>query len=109
MICRIIVDECPSGVPSGERRLGGLVNSHLLGGVIVRLGTHPPKRFDSRRARFCLTEAGWQQAGRMIAVEARQRGHVVRVIRRKEPEGSQVVFREELQPAMPNSRRARRK
>jgi hypothetical protein len=108
MIYRIIVDECFEGLPTGQGRLGGLVNSHFLSGMMDRLGIHPPRRLDNRKVRFYFTEKGWRQAGRVIAVEARERGHTVRVIRRKEPNVSQVVFRDELQLAVLPSRRARR-
>lgn len=84
------------------------MNSHFLSGMMDRLGIHPPGRLDNRKVRFYLTEKGWRQAGRVIAVEARERGHTVRVIRRKEPNASQVVFRDELQLAVLPSRRARR-
>ncbi|MBL8816302.1 MAG: hypothetical protein JNL58_09745 [Planctomyces sp.] len=103
MIYRIIVDECFEGLPTGHGRLGGLVNSHLLSGMMDRLGIHPPARLDNHRVRFYFTEKGWRQAGRLIAVEARERGHKIRVIRRKQPNASQVVFCDELQLAvLPN-------
>lgn len=108
MIYRIIVDECLEGVPTGQGRLGGLVNSHLLSGMMDRLGVHPPAKVDNLKVRYYFTEAGWRQAGRLIAVEARESGHTVRVIRRKEPNASQVVFRDELQLAVLPSRRAKR-
>ena len=109
MIYRIIVDECLEGLPNGHGRLGGLVNSHFLSGMMDRLGIHSPARLDTHKARFYFTEAGWRQAGRLIAVEARQKGHVVRVIRRKEPDASQVVFSDDLQIALLPKRRKKRK
>jgi hypothetical protein len=103
LIYRIIVDECFEGLPTGQGRLGGLVNSHLLSGMLDQLGIRAPSRLDNRKVRFYFTEKGWRQAGRLIAVEAREKGHAVRVIRRKEPHESQVVFRDELQLAiLPN-------
>lgn len=105
MIYRIVVDECLEGVPTGHGRLGGLVNSHFLSGIMDRLGVHSPGRLESPKARFYFTEAGWRRAGRRIAAEARDRGHVVRVIRRKEPEASRVVYRDELQVAVLPERR----
>ncbi len=108
MIYRIIVDGCLEGIPSGNGRLGGLVNSHFLSGLMDRLGIKYPS-IESGKARFYFTEDGWRRAGRVIAVEARQCGHVVRVIRRKEPNPSQVVYRDELQVALLPSRRPGRK
>jgi hypothetical protein len=52
MIYRIIVDECFEGLPTGQGRLGGLVNSHFLSGMMDRLGIHPPGRLDNRKVRF---------------------------------------------------------
>jgi hypothetical protein len=108
LIYRIIVDECFSGLPNGQGRVGGLTNSYLLSGMMDRLGIRAPARLDNRKVRFYFTEKGWRQAGRLIAVEGREKGHAVRVIRRKEPNESQVVFRDELQIALLPSRRAKR-
>jgi hypothetical protein len=52
------------------------------------------------RARFYFTERGWAQVGRHVAAAARQEGHVVKVIRRKEPRRSQIVYRDTLQVAL---------
>jgi hypothetical protein len=74
--------------------------------MLDQLGIREPSRLDNRKVRFYFTEKGWRQAGRLIAVEAREKGHAVRVIRRKEPHESQVVFRDELQLAiLPNRRK----
>lgn len=108
MIYRIVVDECFEGLPTGQGRLGGLMNSYLLSGMLDRLGIRAPIGFDHRKARFYFTEEGWRQVGRLIAVEAREKGHSVRVIRRKEPRPSQVVFRDQLQLALLPSRNAKR-
>ena len=103
MIYRIIVDECFEGFPNGQGRLGGLTNSHLLSGMLDRLGIRAPHKLNNDKVRFYFTEKGWRQVGRLIAVEARERGHTFRVIRRKEPNASQVVFRDMLQLAvLPN-------
>lgn len=107
MIYRIVVDECLEGIPSGQGRLGGLVNSHFLSGLMDQLGVHSPS-IENEKARFYFTELGWRKAGRVIAVEARRCGHVARVIRRKEPNASQVVYRDELQVAILPSRRPKR-
>jgi hypothetical protein len=104
MIYRIVVDECLEGIPAGQGRLGGLMNSHFLSRLLDVLGVRPPG-FDSRKARFYFTQAGWRCVGRVIAVEARRRGHVVRVIRRKKPRASQVVYCDALQVAILPSRR----
>lgn len=52
------------------------------------------------RARFYFTEKGWQTLGKQIVVNGRNAGHVVRVIRRKNPLKSQIVYQDELQVAI---------
>jgi hypothetical protein len=52
------------------------------------------------RARFYFTELGWRKIGRLLASEAKRRGHLVQVIRRKNPRRSQVVFADKLQLAI---------
>src|SRR5262245_28506781 len=104
MIYRLVVDECLQGEPSGQGRLGGLMNSHHLSSLMDELGIRAPG-FDSKKARFYFTEAGWRQAGRILAAEARQRGHVVRCIRRKNPLPSQIVYQDEYQVAILPARR----
>ena len=58
----------------------------------------------NRRARFYFTQAGWEKVGRRLAAEAKRHGHSVKVIRRKEPRESQVVYRDELQIAILSTR-----
>jgi hypothetical protein len=108
VIYRLIVDECFEGVPSGRGRLGGLTNSYLLSYLLDELGIRAPS-FESPKARFYFTEAGWRRAGRVIASEARRRGHVVRCIRRKEPAPSQVAYRDEDQVAILPARQPKRR
>ena len=78
------------------RRLRG-VNS--LGAVMKRHGLSSPQ-VSNPRARFYFTERGWAKVGRRVAAEAKRAGHVVKVIRRKQPERSQIVYRDELQLAL---------
>jgi hypothetical protein len=52
------------------------------------------------RARFYFTEAGWEQVGKAVAANARREGRVVKVIRRKNPEASQIVYQDALQVAI---------
>jgi hypothetical protein len=67
----------------------------------------PAPDFDNPRARFYFTEAGWQKFGRVLAAEAKSRGHVVQVIRRKNPRKSQIVYEDEHQVAILPPRRSR--
>ena len=43
---------------------------------------------------------GWRQIGLKLVRMARERGHVVQVIRRKNPERSQIIFQDRLQMAI---------
>lgn len=99
VIYRMLVDECLEGIPTGQGRLVGLMNSHLLSGLMDRLGM-PYPILQNLKARFYFTETGWREVGKLIAGEARRQGHVVKVLRRKEPADSQVVYRDELQLAI---------
>ncbi len=107
MVYRNVVDECLEGPPTGQGRMSGLVNRHHLSYLLDEFGIRMPT-IENEKARFYFTEAGWRRAGSKIAVEARRCGHVIRVIRRKNPEPSQVVYRDELQLAILLSRRTRR-
>jgi hypothetical protein len=89
-------------------RLGGPTNSRLLSYLMDDLGIRAPG-FDNKKARFYFTEAGWRKAGRILAVEARRCGHVVRVVRRKNPQPSQVVYQEDQVAILPARRKGKRR
>ena len=72
---------------------------------VLPLGELVGPNISNRRARFYFTERGWQKVGRLAAAEARRRGHVVKVIRRKQPRRSQIVYRDDLQVAILPRRR----
>lgn len=55
------------------------------------------------RARFYFTERGWDQVGRFVAAHARKKGFLMRVIRRKNPPASQIVYQDALQIALLHS------
>jgi hypothetical protein len=76
-----------------------LTNSHFLSQMLDRFGI-PSPNFDNAKARFYFTEAGWKNAGRLIASEAKRQGHVVKCIRRKNPTASQIVYRDKYQLAI---------
>jgi hypothetical protein len=52
------------------------------------------------RVRFWFTERGWRAYGLRVTAEARARGRVYRVIRRKNPPRSMVIYRDEWQVAL---------
>jgi hypothetical protein len=49
---------------------------------------------ENRRVRFFFTEKGWREVGRAIVARAIREGHVVRVIRQKNPAKSQIFYRD---------------
>ena len=52
------------------------------------------------RARFWFTEYGWQQVRKDMLEQAREAGQAVKVIRRKNPKRSQVVYKDQWQVAI---------
>lgn len=52
------------------------------------------------RVRFWFTERGWHAYGLRVAAEARASGRTYRVMRRKNPPRSQVIYRDEWQVAL---------
>ena len=63
----------------------GTCSRGVRAGLSQGLGDIPFPRITNTRARFYFTEAGWQKYGRHMYAAARQRGHSIRVIRRKNP------------------------
>ena len=59
-----------------------------------------PGRDHSPRARYFFTEAGWDRFGRELAEDARKGGHIVKVIRRKNPRPSRIGYRDHWQVAV---------
>ncbi|MEJ2375193.1 MAG: hypothetical protein P8Y71_07115 [Pseudolabrys sp.] len=80
----------------GARSLRGI---ETFGAEMDRRGLRAPP-LSQPRARFYFTERGWAQVGRHVAAAARRDGYVVKVIRRKQPRRSQVVYRDDLQVAL---------
>lgn len=52
------------------------------------------------RVRFWFTERGWRDYGRHIVASARRSGRPYRLIRRKNPPRSAVVYRDKWQVAL---------
>ena len=112
MIYRILIDtsdEAFLGVPADQFTRCEVV----LRGVGFSLGDamrglRCPKAFRVRggsdlrnpRARFYFTERGWRRFGRKVAAEARCRGHVVKIVRRKNPLPSQIAYADPWQVAL---------
>jgi hypothetical protein len=81
--------------PSGTNLRGA-----FTAGLSEGLDDIPFPHITNPRARFYFTEAGWQKYGRPMYAAARQRGHTIRVIRRKNPTKSQIVYQDSYQVAI---------
>jgi hypothetical protein len=55
---------------------------------------------ESGAMRFWFTERGWRAYGLRVAAEARASGRTFRVMRRKNPSKSTVVYRDDWQVAL---------
>lgn len=105
MIYRILVDSVAyehdpitnelNTPPSGTRMRGVFTAGFSKG-----LSDIPYPHITNPRARFYFTELGWHTYGRNVSAAARQHGHTVRVIRCKNPDRSQVVYRDKYQVAL---------
>jgi len=96
-------DEEAQEVPA---RLAGAFVAGMGGGdwsdLPMPLISHP-------RARFWFTEDGWRRYGRRVAAAAAASGRPYRVLRRKNPPVSSVVYRDRWQVAvLPVSRDLKR-
>lgn len=89
--------------PSGTRMRGVFVAGFSAG-----LGDIPFPRLSNQRARFYFTEAGWKKYGRNVYAAAQRGGHVVRLIRLKNPARSQIVYQDAYQVAILPERKRQR-
>lgn len=89
----------------GHRMIGASFGA--LGTIMEEKGLKAPE-INNARARFYFTEFGWQEIGRFVAARARKMGHVVKIIRRKNPPSSDVVYRDAYQLALLPSRSRRK-
>jgi len=78
-------------------RLMGAFNAGLAFGA---WGDLPMPGLSNPRVRFWFTERGWRAYGLRVAAEARASGRTYRVIRRKNPPDSMVVYRDDWQVAL---------
>ena len=79
----------------GPGRLMGAWNAGVEG-----WGDLPMPRVTNPRVRFWFTERGWRAYGLRVAAEARASGRAFRVIRRKNPPKSLVIYRDDWQVAL---------
>ena len=78
-------------------RLMGAFNAGVADGA---WGDLPMPGLSNPRVRFWFTERGWRAYGLRVAAEARASGRAFRVIRRKNPPKSMVVYRDDWQIAL---------
>lgn len=70
-----------------------------LGGMMWELRLPAPD-ITNARTRFWFTERGWDRFGRELAAEGRRQGYVVKVVRRKNPRRSRIVYTDAWQVAL---------
>ena len=78
-------------------RLMGAFNAGVADGA---WGDLPMPLVSNPRVRFWFTERGWRAYGLRVAAGARASGRTFRVIRRKNPSESMVVYRDDWQVAL---------
>lgn len=104
MIYRILIDSIAYETHAASQELirpsGTGLRGVFTAGLSQGLDDIPYPRITNPRARFYFTEAGWRKYGRNVYAAARQRGHAIRVVRRKNPPKSQVVYRDDYQVAI---------
>jgi hypothetical protein len=81
----------------GPGRLMGAYNAGVADGA---WGDLPMPMLSNPRVRFWFTERGWRTYGLRVAAGARASGRTFRVIRRKNPSRSMVVYRDDWQVAL---------
>jgi hypothetical protein len=96
VIAAILADLQTSWRAEAVRKLRGV---NTFGAQMDQKGLRR-RRISNKRARFYFTELGWRKVGRFVAAEAKRTGRVVKVIRRKQPDRSQIVYQDELQLAV---------
>lgn len=105
MIYRILIDTVAFKFDEPTQRTleypsGTNLRGAFTAGLSEGLNDIPFPRITHPRARFYFTEAGWQKYGRQMCGAARQRGHTIRVLRRKNPDPSQIVYQDAYQVAI---------
>ena len=113
MIYRILVSNQKYVFDESSGQFVSGPDGSLVGVGTAGLITDPSlkaPRFENRRVRFFFTEKGWRDIGQSIVTEAIREGHLVRVIRRKNPTKAQVFYKDADQVAiLPSHLKRRRK
>ena len=109
MIYRILANAKRGYWDEARRCFAGNLDGPLRGAWTAGLegmNLKSPKGLKNQRVRFFFTEKGWREVGQAIVARAMREGHVVRVIRRKNPSKSQIVYKDADQVAILPARRA---
>jgi hypothetical protein len=89
--------EISLSLSSSPGRLMGAFNGRLADQA---WGDLPMPYLSNPRVRFWFTERGWRAYGLRVAAAARASGRTYRVMRRKNPPKSMVVYRDDWQVAL---------
>lgn len=84
---------------SGKGVMTGLMGNPRLNQMMIELGLPKPD-VSNPRARFYFTAAGWRRFGRILFSEARQLGHVMKMVSHRDPLPSQIVYEDKYQIAI---------
>ena len=84
-------------ISPGPGRLMGAFNAQLADGA---WGDLPMPLLSNPRVRFWFTVRGWRAYGLRVAAGARASGRTYRIIQRKNPPKSMVVYRDDWQVAL---------
>ena len=79
---------------------GRLMGAFNAGVADEAWGDLPMPMLSNSRVRFWFTERGWRAYGLRVAAGARASGRAFRVVRRKNPSKSMVVYRDDWQVAL---------
>jgi hypothetical protein len=106
LIYRVLGESCEwvwseeSGVMEISPAPGRLMGVFNAGVVEDAWGDLLMPGLSNPRVRFWFTERGWRAYGLRVAAEARASGRGYRVIRRKNPPRSTVLYRDDWQVAL---------
>jgi len=84
-------------ISASPGRLMGAFNAGVAGDA---WGDLPMPIVSNPRVRFWFTERGWRAYGLRVSAEARASGRAFRVIRRKNPPKSMVIYQDHWQVAL---------
>jgi hypothetical protein len=79
---------------------GRLMGAWAAGIAVGAWDDLPMPDLTNPRVRFWFTERGWRDYGLRVAAGARASGRAYRVVRRKNPPRSMVIYRDEWQVAL---------